>query len=471
MLKKPSRFPSIGAKLFICFWLIVILTIGITRLISEQFQPKSFIAPSHHTDISRLERIEKLIARSTLSNPRQLLSLLPKRKERNRELLIKNMSTNAVIASDTWHISNLKTFLLENNLESITTVKFEFYRMTGPIAIEINNTPFQVFLASRDRKPRFGSFMLRLPIWIRIGIPIIISSIFLWLLTRSLTKPLIAMQKTAASFGDGEFTARVPLAAQRNDEIGACAASFNLMAEKLEHNIGSHQRLMADVSHELRSPMTRLQIALGLAQQENIDPALLHKHLQRCELEVARLDEMISSVLSLSRMENTISQMELMSVDIEQLLELCIEDAQYIANEKSVSINFQNNGTSLTQADPNLLSSAFNNILINAVKYSHNNDELSVSLSQKEEQLVINIIDNGTGVPTADLDKLFEPFYRVAQARDRATGGTGLGMAIAKQAIMAHNGNIYAKNNSNNGLTVTIEIPIVMDKNRLHGIN
>lgn len=469
MLKFTSRFTSIGAKLFICFWLIIILTIGITRLVSEQFRPKSFIAPSHHMDIAKLKRVKNIISQSNIVNPQQILTLLPKRK--NRELLVKNMQTNDVISSGNWHVSNLKSFLQENNLESLTTIKFEFFRMTGPVTINIGDTPFQVFLADRERKLRFGSFMLRLPIWIRIGIPIIISSVFLWLLARSLTKPLIAMQKTAARFGDGELTARVPLAAQRNDEIGACAASFNLMAEKLEQNIGSHQRLMADVSHELRSPMTRLQIALGLAQQESINPELLQKHLQRCELEVARLDEMISNVLSLSRMENTISQMELMSVDLKQLLQLCIEDAQYIANEKSININFQDNGVSLTQADPNLLASAFNNILINAVKYSHHNDQLNVSLVKKESHFVINIIDSGIGVPPADLSRLFEPFYRVTQARDRATGGTGLGMAIAKQAVIAHGGKIFAENNENKGLTVTIEIPIVIDKNNHHGIS
>lgn len=465
MIKLHSRFSSIGAKLFICFWLIVVLTIGITRLVSEQFRPKSFIVPTHHSDISKLERIKNLISRQAPMNPQALLTILPKRMD--KELLVKNMLSQEVISSKSWHISHLASFLSENNLDRLTTVKFEFFRMTGPIAIEINNTPYQVFLASRDRKSRLGAFMLRLPTWIRISIPIIISSIFLWLLTRSLTKPLVAMQKTAARFGDGEFTARVPLAAQRNDEIGACASSFNLMAEKLEQNIGSHQRLMADVSHELRSPMTRLQIALGLAQQENIAPELLQKHLQRCELEVARLDEMISSVLSLSRMENTISQMELMSVDLKQLLELCIEDAQYIANEKSIAITLKGASTCVTQADPNLLSSAFNNILINAVKYSPPNDTLIVYLTQNGNSFTIEIVDSGTGVPAEDLDKLFEPFYRVAQARDRATGGTGLGMAIAKQAIVAHNGHIYASNNQGNGLTVTIELPVIISKDSL----
>lgn len=466
MAKLPESFSSIGAKLFLCFWLIVIFTIATTRLVSEQFTPKSFIAPSHQSDISILNRVNRLLINSAPTSAEETLNILPTRK--GRELLLKNMLTNEVLSSDTWQINSLATFLNDNNLESLTTVKFEFFRMTGPIDLKINEIPYQLFLASRDRRARFGSFMLRLPIWIRAGIPIIISSIFLWLLARSLTKPLIAMQKTVASFGDGEFTARVPLAAQRNDEIGACAASFNLMAEKLEQNISSHQRLMADVSHELRSPMTRLQIALGLAQQDNISPDLLQKHLQRCELEVARLDEMISNVLSLSRMENTISQMELMSVDLKPLLELCIEDAQYIANEKSISIAFHCCGSCLIQADPTLLSSALNNILVNAVKYSQKNDILNVCLSQTSTSFIIDIIDTGTGVPPEDLSKLFEPFYRVAQARDRATGGTGLGMAIAKQAVMAHNGSISAKNNASKGLTVTIELPFTSGKDSVH---
>lgn len=463
MLKLSSRFTSIGAKLFICFWVIVILTIGITRLVSEQFRSKSFIAPTHHSDISKLKRIETLIARNNPESAQQILNILPKRM--NKEILLKNMVTNEIVSSPDWHLKNLVSFLTDNNLDSLATVKFEFLRMTGPISIKVQETPYQVYMASRDRKPRFGSLMLSIPTWIRISIPIIISSFFLWLLARSLTKPLIAMQKTAARFGDGEFKARVPLKAQRNDEIGACAASFNLMAEKLEQNISSHQRLMADVSHELRSPMTRLQIALGLAQRENISEELLHKHLQRCELEVSRLDEMIASVLSLSRLENTIDQMELMAVDLKQLLALCIEDAQYIANEKSIKINFENEGIALTKADPNLLASAFNNILINAVKYSHQGDQLNVTLVQRHRYFTIEIIDNGTGVPEADLSRLFEPFYRVAHARDRATGGTGLGMAIAKQAIVAHSGTISAKNNINKGLTVSIELPAIISKN------
>ena len=179
---------------------------------------------------------------------------------------------------------------------------------------------------------------------------------------------------------------------------------------------------------------------------------------------------MISSVLSLSRQENTISQLELMSLDLKQLLSLCIEDAQYIANEKSINILFDYQASALMQADANLLSSAFNNILINAINYSHKNQQVSVKLTKSNTKYIIEIADTGTGVPIEDLPKLFEPFYRVAQARDRASGGTGLGMAIAKQAVVAHNGNISAKNNNQNGLTVTIELPSAIGKNSDHNV-
>tara|TARA_R110000737_G_scaffold112830_4_gene145986 strand:+ start:19176 stop:20579 length:1404 start_codon:yes stop_codon:yes gene_type:complete len=463
MLIIAGKFSSIGAKLFIYFWLIVLLTVGITRGISEQFSTKNVIIPTHQADIAKVTRIGQLIKRNAVTTPQQVLAIAP--RNLNRELLLKNVSTNQVLASEKWQIESLRAFLSENNLDNYTTVKFEFYRMTGPLTLDFNGTPYQLFLASRDRKPHFGNFIRRVPTWMRIAIPVVISTILLWLLARSLTKPLIAMQKAAAQFGDGDFGTRVALIAQRNDEIGACAVSFNLMADKLEQNIGAHQRLMADVSHELRSPMTRLQIALGLAQQEPINEQVLHKHLQRCELEVARLDEMIANVLSLSRLENTISQMELMTVDLQQLLTLCIEDAQYIANEKSITIAFHHQGTVLINADANLLSSAISNILINAIKYSHKGDQVLVSLNTSSQYFIIDIMDSGIGVPANDLAKLFEPFYRVAQARDRATGGTGLGMAIAKQAVVAHNGNIRAQNNSENGLTVTIELPLEISKN------
>lgn len=463
MLMLRKRFSSIGIKLFLSFWVITIISIVTTHLISEQFKNHGLIVPTHQPDATMLKRLKTRIANISPTDTSQVLSIATQRK--SRILLLKNMQSSQTISSRGRHMASMIDFVSNNNLESMTTIKFDFFRMTGPVDITINQIPYQLYVSSHIRKDRFGNWIFDLPAWTKVVIPLFVSFILYWVIARSLTKPIIAMQNAAKKFGDGEFSARVPLSLQRKDEIGACAKSFNLMAEKLEQNIESHQRLMADVSHELRSPMARLQIAMGLAQQQNISPNLLNKHLQRCELEVGRLDEMISSVLSLSRMENTISQMELMSVDTTQLLSLCIEDAQYIANEKSVNIVFKSKKTTIINADPNLLASAFNNILTNAVKYSHQETQLNVDIKEANERIVIKVIDTGIGVPSDAINRLFEPFYRVEQARERITGGTGLGLAIAKQAITAHNGTIRAENNTDKGLTIIIELPTEIDKN------
>ena len=281
-----------------------------------------------------------------------------------------------------------------------------------------------------------------------------------WLLARSLSKPLLAIKGTAASFGDGNFSARVDKATSRNDELGELARSFNKMADKLATNMGAHQRLLADVSHELRSPMTRLQIAIALANKTSSQPEELEKHLTRCELEVTRLDEMISDVLSLSRLENTFQQIELDDICLAELLTSTINDAQYLADEKQIIINHQIEDPLIMPADSHLLASAFNNVLSNAIKYSAIKSSIEVTLSHANSYAKLTISDYSGGVPESALTELFKPFYRVSTARDRATGGTGLGLAITQQAIIAHNGTITAENNDSGGLTITVKLPL-----------
>jgi two-component system sensor histidine kinase CpxA len=460
-----GRFSSIGVKLFLCFWLITITSIAATRIISEQFWDSNIILPTHLGDLRKLNRLEMMIKRKSPRSPTSLLKLWPRRME--QDLLLKNIKTNEITnakQNPEFHLKIMpeyysKKFLTNNTLTSMTTVELPFLRITGPLNVTIGDNAYQVFLQNPSRNQHFSTWLFRLPAWTRISIPITFSLFLSWLLARSLTKPLITMQKTAAKFGDGDFSARVALNAQRNDEIGDCAQSFNLMAEKLEQNINAHQRLLADVSHELRSPMTRLQIALGLAQHAKGTPDELDKHIARCELEVSRLDDMIGNVLKLSRMENTITDVNLMSVDLTQLIQLSIDDAQYIANDKHINISFSALSPHIIQADPNLLASAFNNILINAVKYSPENAPLKVNIQSEDARYVIEFIDSGIGVPEHELSMLFKPFYRVAQSRERASGGTGLGLAIAQQAVVAHQGKIQAINNEKNGLTVIIELP------------
>lgn len=455
-----QTFSSITAKLFLSFWLITIISIGATRFISNQFSNDTLIFPAHKGDLSHLYRMQSQIAYRQPGNIKQILN--PPRQPPGRIILVKDMANDQVFSSSDKHSANLGNYLKKNTFNNIVSVQFPFARLTGPLPITVSEKKYQLYLASRNERRPFGMFFMQLPPWLRILIPLIVSFTFCWLLARSLTRPLVSIQKAAAQLGEGKLDTRVPIAKRRNDELSSLAKSFNTMAEKLEINHSAHKRLLADVSHELRSPMTRLQMAIGLAQKAANNPQDLTKHLLRCEKEVMTLDTMIADVLSLSRFENTLTSLITEHVDLKEILTLLIQDAQFVANEKSIRIKTQDMLSVELQADSQLLTSAFNNVLTNAVKYSERNSEIIVEVELHRSSVSVKVIDSGPGVPENSLENLFKPFYRVNDARDRYTGGTGLGLAIAKQAIEAHHGFISANNNKGcAGLTITVKLPLV----------
>ncbi|MGB1198955.1 MAG: ATP-binding protein [Thalassotalea sp.] len=460
MLKKLTRsLSSIGFKLFLSFWLFAILTFALTRFISTQLTQESVLIPLHKKDIAVLTHLQKRIKKSRKLTLNRLLNKYP--SFRGETLLIKTLDTNKVLTNKKRFLLPLIPYIEKNNFTSPTTIQFANARITGPLIAEIDNNNYQLYLAVKGKSPHFSSYVRQLPLWVKILIPTVISMLLAWLLARSLSNPLVKIKSAAAQIGNGNLTSRVSdKTTKRSDELGDLGRSFNQMAEKLEQNITAHQRLLGDVSHELRSPMTRLQMAIGLASQAINNKDALAAHLARCELEVGRLDDMITEVLSLSRLENTLQHVNLQPCDFSVLLQSCITDCQYIANDKDIQITTDIISPCSIQADHSLINSALSNILTNAVKYSPQHSSINVGMSTNDKQVIIKVVDSGHGVPNEAISQLFQPFYRVEQARDRDSGGTGLGLAIAHQAILAHNGEITAYNNESIGLTVVITLPI-----------
>lgn len=459
MLNKLTRsLSSIAFKLFISFWLFAILSIVLTRFISIQLAEESVLRPLHKKDIAKLEHLKRRIDHSQKLTLERLLAKSP--PFRGEAILIKNPDSTKVFASDKRFLKPLIPYLEKNSFNSPTSIQFANARITGPLNTSIENIEYQLYIAVKDDNPHFSSYVMQIPAWARIIIPIIVSMLLAWLLARSLSNPLLKIKSAAAKIGNGQLTTRVNnIATKRSDELGDLGRSFNQMAEKLEQNITAHQRLLGDVSHELRSPMTRLQMAIGLALQSIDNKEALITHLARCELEVSRLDDMIAEVLSLSRLENTLQHLTLQSCDLCALLTSCITDCQYLANENAIKINATLPEKCIIQADHKLIVSALTNILSNAVKYSYADSVIEVMMSVSEQEVIIQVVDAGPGVPEESISQLFQPFYRVEQARDRGTGGTGLGLAIAQQAILAHNGTISAHNHYPTGLTVVMMLP------------
>lgn len=246
---------------------------------------------------------------------------------------------------------------------------------------------------------------------------------------------------------------------KRSDELGSLAKVFNQMAEKLAANVSAHQRLLGDVSHELRSPLTRLQIALALAEKNKDNPELLTDYIARGELEISRLDTMIEHVLVLSRLENSTQKLEKQPCHMAAMLETLVDDGTFLGQNKKVEVKLNVAADPEVDIDQTLVMSAISNIINNAVNHTPESTNVTVSLTEDSSDVIVVIADQGPGVPDTLLPRLFEPFYRVADARDRVTGGTGLGLAIAKQAILAHQGNIIARNLDKGGLEVSITFP------------
>ena len=463
MLELRRHFSSIKVKLFLWFWLITICSVGITRVIITQLNENVIVLPAHEKDIRQLHIAKHLIEQMQLTKMAEILNQAHQRpllKKAYRKVWLKLPDSNEVYQLSGRPDEKTREFIATTELDERQTWQLPKSKITGPIAIKLDDKEALLYVSSRSRMPRhLSSVFQHMPIWMKLITPLVVSIILSWLLARTLSRPLLEVADVARKFGEGELKLRLTSQTKRKDELGTVAVNFNEMADKIEENVHAHQRLLGDVSHELRSPLTRLQMALALAQTHAHDSEKLTQHMQRCELEVSRLDSMIADVLSLSRLENTLQPVEKSQCNITDLLTQLIDDASFIAQDKQINIIYEPIKTSPIFADSQLLASAIGNILGNAVKYSPEQSNIQVTLEQRNHQLSITISDQGHGVPEAAIEKLFEPFYRVADARDRTTGGTGLGLAIAKQAIKVHNGTISAQNNDSGGLSVTVQLP------------
>lgn len=268
------------------------------------------------------------------------------------------------------------------------------------------------------------------------------------------SKPIRHLRRAFDAAADGDLSVRVGESmGGRRDELADLGRDFDRMTERLDHLVDGQKRLLHDVSHEMRSPLARLQAAIGLARQQ---PGRLEDSLERIEREGERMNLLVGELLTLSRLEAGVTGGN-ESVDLGELLENLVEDARFEGAARQIKVEFVSDELPEIQANPELLHRAVENIVRNALRFSPEYGVVRIEAGCEEHRLHLSVIDHGPGVRENELETIFKPFFR--GGGETSGGGYGLGLAIAKRVIMGLNGSISARNGATGGLTVEIEIP------------
>lgn len=341
-------------------------------------------------------------------------------------------------------------------------VKFKFSRDEHYAALrqQAASGKRYVLVAELPPAPPFGPPPLYRTVQ-HLIIAISISGLVCFLLARYLAGPIGRVRIAAQEIAQGQLEARTGSAATRRDELGELARDFDHMAAQLESLFHAQRRLITDISHELRSPLARLSLALGLARQQAAPGAA--GSLDRIEREVERLNQMVGRLLTLSRLESASETPQKDSIQLGALIAEAVADADFEARSRNCQVVLNRKADCTLLGSRELLRSAFENVLRNAIHYTRENTTVEVTLqcngAAPNESAVVAVRDHGPGVPEDELKNLFRAFYRLDRARERQTGGVGLGLAIAERAVVLHGGTIEATNAESGGLNVRVTLP------------
>jgi two-component system sensor histidine kinase CpxA len=437
----------VGAKILLAFWLTTILVVTVANVIApEELRRPELVrqavqASLEATGPSMARAYERGGCAAVASAfPDQTLSLA----EASGHVLCGNVdsATNAFI----------RRAYASGTLSSHRYATFQLVAL--PFAV--SGRTYVVLLESRYllRSQMFG-WMPGLTTWaISGGVTLALAVLF--------TLPIRRLRTAARQIATGNLGARVRWGRlNRRDEVGGLIDDFNTMATRLQELVEAQRMLLRDVSHELRSPLSRLSVALEMARDEASES--MKVHLDRIERETTKLNNLISQLVSLSYMD-TIQNIQRSNLSLNTVITDLLPDVQYEASGRHCHIVATMVRDCVVRGDAGLLHRALENVVRNAIRYTPENSVVQIDLNTTEtggvHQAVLCVTDNGPGVPDEELDAILRPFYRVDRSRQSSTGGFGIGLAIADRAVRLHNGGIVARNCPAGGLAVEIRLPL-----------
>ncbi len=451
---------SLLARIFFAFWLIIAITIGSAAIIGysySQIMREAF--ESFEASDLMLEASSNLQSGGRKGLERWLRKLPGSTKievfvidGKGQELLGRRVPYSIEIA--------MRRFGSHHNRSEESPPDSNRLRPARPLTRLIGPDERVYTFFVTPKRGRGGDWLNEHTWAYLLILALLVSGGVSYLLARAISRPIRRFREAAVEIAAGKFDTRVTESVgARKDEIGHLARDFDRMADELQRAWHQQTELTRNVSHELRSPLARLRVALELARREAGDlPEFV-----RIDKETERLDELIGQILDYAKMEAGTGE-EAARVELDDLVDQVVNDVQYECRSdgiEGVTVELTVEGSPSINGFAFALSSAIENVLRNAVHHSPANSPVSVNLSQTTGHALIQISDHGSGVDETELNSLFEPFFRSSSAlNDRRKNGTGLGLAIAQRAVKKNGGTISASNLTEGGLRVTIELPL-----------
>jgi two-component system sensor histidine kinase CpxA len=460
---------SLFLRIFMLFWLAMALIVGGSIAITFTVAAREYEAPELQRRPSAAIQASEILARGGVSGLKDWLDA-NKNAIPDRDLYIVGPNGRDILGR---RLSGAAARRLEfvNRDEFLNRDPPEFrsaepppgpppgnFRPSraAPQIVAADGAAYTVLLVPR-RPSIFGALSLPGISFTILCIALVVSALTSWWLARHFSAPIRRIQEGARALASENLDVRVSAGLEgRKDEVAVLARDFDTMADQLRANRAGTTQLLRDISHELRSPLARMRVALGLARQP---PADLSRQLDRLEREIERLDGLIGQVLKLARLQGTAALFTRETFDLDEAIEEVVHDANFEGAAKNCRIDLHGTASARVNGNRELLRSAVENVLRNAVRYSPPGAPVDVSVARAQSGVVVSIRDRGPGVPPGDVERIFEPFYRVAESRDRDSGGEGIGLAITSQVMKAHGGSAAAANRQGGGFEVRLSLP------------
>jgi two-component system sensor histidine kinase CpxA len=292
----------------------------------------------------------------------------------------------------------------------------------------------------------------------RVALGMLLVALCCLLLARHITRPILVLERAATALASGSLTVRaLPQMAGRTDELARMASAFDYMAERIQMLIRTQKEMLGHISHELRSPLTRIAVSLELLRRGE------NESLEQMQVDLDRMNQMIGEILELTRMDlQQDVQFAAERVDLPAILTAIGQDAAFEARERGQRIECDIESGCTLMGDPAMLRSCCENVVRNALLYTTAGTVIRIALRCGKNQAEVLIEDNGDGVPEESLPRLFEMFYRVGATSERHPGGTGFGLATAQRIVLLHGGTISASHVLPHGLAIRIRLPVVL---------